>query len=219
MSRPIVYGEPSQPNVRSVLFALCEKEVLFRNEPRQKIEPNASGPVYGEAILDAGGFVVEGVETHTAIYRRRVLRSGAAAGRRARPGAHEPGPGTKLSRSGHDARITNCGPLSRRIPDRRVDRSGGDLKRHCRRASHRCSLRTDSRQRCVSGRQQIFDRRHRCRLVARLRHGDPAWRAHCSVRDSVPSLVGTRIRAERVQGDTARRPRSVRLSWPQLRGR
>lgn len=63
MSRPIVYGEPSQPNVRSVLFALCEKEVLFRNEPRQKIEPNASGPVYGEAILDAGGFVVEGVET------------------------------------------------------------------------------------------------------------------------------------------------------------
>src|SRR5258706_9219404 len=67
MSRTIVYGQPFHLHVRSVLFALKEKQVAYRLESRDRLEIPAKhasrGSGFSEPVLDVGGFVVEGAET------------------------------------------------------------------------------------------------------------------------------------------------------------
>jgi glutathione S-transferase len=67
MSRPILYGQPAHLHVRSVLFALAEKDVVYRVQPRDELPllGDRSSPQarFGEPVLDVGGHLVQGVET------------------------------------------------------------------------------------------------------------------------------------------------------------
>jgi glutathione S-transferase len=66
MSRPIVYGQPAHLHVRSVLFALAEKDVVYRVKPRDEMPllgGQSPGGRFGVPILDVGGHLVQGAET------------------------------------------------------------------------------------------------------------------------------------------------------------
>lgn len=67
MSRPTIYGQPAHLHVRSVLFALAEKDVVYRVRPRDEmpLPGNRAAPRVGfdEPVLDIGGHLVQGAET------------------------------------------------------------------------------------------------------------------------------------------------------------
>ena len=65
MSRPIVYGHSAHLHVRALLFALAEKEVVFRLQPQNALPllGAASDHLFGEPVLEVGGHFVQGPET------------------------------------------------------------------------------------------------------------------------------------------------------------
>ena len=67
MSRPTVYGHSAHLHVRSLLFALSEKDVVYRVQLPEAV-PLLGGEVaprakFGEPVLDVGGQIVQGAET------------------------------------------------------------------------------------------------------------------------------------------------------------
>jgi glutathione S-transferase len=65
MSRPTVYGNSAHLHVRALLFALEEKEVVFRLQPRdtRPLLGDAPDSGFGEPVLEVGGHFVQGPET------------------------------------------------------------------------------------------------------------------------------------------------------------
>src|SRR5579859_6722226 len=65
MSRPTVYGHSAHLHVRALLFALAEKEVVFRVQPQDALPLLGAAPdqLFGEPVLDVGGHFVQGPET------------------------------------------------------------------------------------------------------------------------------------------------------------
>jgi glutathione S-transferase len=67
MSRPIVFGQPSYPHVRSILFALTEKDVAYRVQASEAVpllDAYASAiSNLGEPLIELGGRIIRGTET------------------------------------------------------------------------------------------------------------------------------------------------------------
>jgi len=65
MSRPTVYGPASSLHVRSILFALREKDVIYRVQSREASPVLASGSCRQrmEPVIEGGDRLVEGTET------------------------------------------------------------------------------------------------------------------------------------------------------------
>lgn len=67
MSRPIVFGQASFPHVRSILFALAEKDVAYRVQAREAaplLDADASATSnLGEPLIEVGGRIIRGSET------------------------------------------------------------------------------------------------------------------------------------------------------------